>query len=363
MAAEKPASETPASDALHSEALNFDSPDDAQEAYHERGWTDGLPIILPTEEKIRAMIAASGLSGSHVVGIIPPRWAEATVEHIAINAVMAGCLPAHMPVLVAAVEAACDPEFVLYSVQATTHPCAVLMVVSGPIVQELGMNFSHGVFAPGNRANAAMGRAMRLTLINVGGAIPGRGDQSTQGSPAKYSYCIAENEEACPWEPLRVSLGFALEDSTVTVFSGEAPHNVNEHVCDSSHTTMRVIASVMTTLAHNHVTGVDKGDCLVVLGPEHAHTIASGGHSRRDVQQYFWETARNPVGRMHDRGPHMENWPIWVNREDMEAMVPITAKPEDIRIMVAGGPGKHSCFIPTFGFQRSVTRTIPPPAK
>lgn len=348
-----------AAETLRSEALTFGSADEALEAYHERGWTDGLPIIMPTGERIQAMIAASGLPGSTPVGVIPPRWAEATVEHIAINAVMAGCLPAHMPVLVAAVEAACDPEFVLYSVQATTHPCAVLMVVSGPIVQELGMNFSHGVFGPGNRANAAMGRAMRLVLINVGGAIPGRGDQSTQGSPAKYSYCIAENEEASPWPPFRVSLGFGFEDSTVTVFSGEGPHNVNEHVCDTSFTTLRVIASVMTTLAHNHVTGVSQGDCLVVLGPEHAHTIASGGHSRSDVQRYLWETARNPVGRIHD--VRRANWPAWVNHEDPEAMVPITEKPEDIRLMVAGGPGKHSCFIPTFGFQRSVTRKISVP--
>ncbi|MCZ6645244.1 MAG: hypothetical protein O7B79_03300 [SAR324 cluster bacterium] len=347
-----------AADTLRAEALTFSSADEVIEAFHERRWTDGLPIIPPTEERVRAMIDAAGRPGPDVVGVVPPRWAEATVEHVAINAVMAGCLPAYMPVLIAAIEAACDPAFVLYSVQATTHPCAVLMVVTGPIVEELGLNYSHGVFAPGNRANASLGRAMRLVLINVGGAIPGHGDQSTQGSPAKFSYCIAENEAATPWEPFRVEKGFSSEDSTVTVYSGEAPHNVNEHVCDSPFTTLRVIASVMTTLANNHVTGVSKGDCLVVLGPEHAHSIAAGGLSRRDVQTYFWETARNPVGRIHDRGPHTANWPEWVNREDMEAMVPIVAVPEDIHILVAGGPGKHSCFIPTFGFQRSVTRRI-----
>ncbi|MCZ6730882.1 MAG: hypothetical protein O7C61_14365 [SAR324 cluster bacterium] len=347
-----------AADTLRAEALTFSSADEVIEAFHERRWTDGLPIIPPTEERVRAMIDAAGRPGPDVVGVVPPRWAEATVEHVAINAVMAGCLPAYMPVLTAAIEAACDPAFVLYSVQATTHPCAVLMVVTGPIVEELGLNYSHGVFAPGNRANASLGRAMRLVLINVGGAIPGHGDQSTQGSPAKFSYCIAENEAATPWEPFRVEKGFSSEDSTVTVYSGEAPHNVNEHVCDSPFTTLRVIASVMTTLAHNHVTGVSKGDCLVVLGPEHAHSIAAGGLSRRDVQTYFWETARNPVSRIHDRGPHTANWPEWVNQEDMEAMVPIVAVPEDIHILVAGGPGKHSCFIPTFGFQRSVTRKI-----
>jgi hypothetical protein len=349
--------------ALHAEALTFASPDEAVEAYHERGWTDGLPIIPPTEERIRAMIAASGRAGSDVIGVVPPRWAEATVEHAAINAVMAGCLPEYMPVLLAALEAACDPAFVLYSVQATTHPCAVMMVVSGPIVEELGLNCRHGVYGPGNRANATLGRAMRLILINVGGGIPGNGDQSTQGSPGKFSYCVAENEPATPWEPFRVALGFAPEESTVTVFSAESPHNVNEHVCDSPFTTLRVIASVMTTLAHNHVTGVSQGDCLVVLGPEHAHSIAAGGFARRDVQQFFWETARNPVGRIHDRGPHTENWPVWVNLDDPQAMVPIVAVPEDIHILVSGGPGKHSSFVPTFGFQRSVTRKIGKPGE
>ncbi len=148
----------------------------------------------------------------------------------------------------------------------------------------------------------------------------------------------------------------------MTVYSAESPHNINDHVCASAFGTLRVVASAMTTLAHNHVTGVTMGDLLIVLGPEHAHTIASGGLSRHDVQRYLWEAARNPVGRIHDRGPHrMANWPVWVNREDPAAMVPIVGHPEDIHILVAGGPGKHSSFVPTFGFQKSVTRGISGP--
>jgi hypothetical protein len=169
------------------------------------------------------MVAGSGRRGADVVAVVPPRWAEATVENIAINAVMAGCLPRYMPLLVAAVQAACEPEFGLYSVQATTHPCAVLVLVSGPAVEEVGLNFGHGAFGPGFRANATIGRAMRLVLMNVGGGLPGHGDQSTQGSPAKFSYCAAENEAATPWEPFRVTRGFDRSDSTVTVFSGEGP--------------------------------------------------------------------------------------------------------------------------------------------
>src|SRR5215831_9148606 len=219
-AATRPAVQTSA-DTSANERFTFASEDEALETFHTRRLTDGLPVVLPTAERVQAMIAGSGRRASEVIAVVPPRWAEATVENIAINAVMAGCRPPYMPVLIAALQAAADPAFGLYSVQATTHPCAVLMLVSGPIVDELGLNFRHGAFGPGFRANASIGRAMRLVLINVGGGIPGEGDQATHGSPAKFSYCVAENEAATPWEPFRVTRGFARTDSTVTVFSGE----------------------------------------------------------------------------------------------------------------------------------------------
>ena len=343
------------------ERLTFATDDEVQEAYHQRRWTDGLPIVLPTPERVQAMIAGAGRRGSEVVAVIPPRWAEATVESIAINAVMAGCRPVHMPLLLAAVQAACDPAFGLYSVQATTHPCAVLMLVSGPIVGQLGLNVAHGAMGPGFRANAAAGRALRLVLINVGGGIPGHGDQSTHGSPAKFSYCVAENEAATPWEPFRVTRGFDLADSTVTVFSGEGPHNINDHVCTSAVTTLTVAADTMATVGHNNAGSVIRGDVLVVFGPEHAHTIASGGLSKRDVQSFLFERARNRVGTLKLRAMYKEgNWPDWVDREDDEALCPSVGAPEDIHIAVTGGPGKHSAFIPTFGTSKSVTRRVEP---
>ncbi|MBI4083671.1 MAG: hypothetical protein HY423_13785, partial [Candidatus Lambdaproteobacteria bacterium] len=303
---------------------------------------------------------AAGRPGSEVIGILAPRWAEATVENIAINAVMAGCQPKVMPVLIAAVQAACDPAFNLFGVQATTHPCAVLMVVSGPIVKELGLNVAHGAFGPGFRANATLGRAMRLLLMNVGGGIPGQGDQATHGTPAKYSYCVGENEEATPWEPFRVARGFDRKESTVTVFSGEAPHNINDHVCTSAFTTLGVIADVMATIGHNNAGYPNKSDLLVALGPEHAHTIVAGGLSKLDAQTFLWEKARVTVGT-HRRLRAMyksANWQLWIDKEDDNAGVPIAAKPEDINLLVTGGPGKHSLFIPTFGSSRSVTRRV-----
>ena len=339
--------------------LAFASDDELLEAFHTRRWTDGLPFVAPTEERVRAMVAGAGRPRHEVIGVIPPRWAEATVENIAINAVMAGCVPAHMPLLIAAVQAACDPAFGLYSVQATTHPCAVMMLVSGPVVGELGLNVAHGSFGPGFRANAAAGRALRLVLINVGGAVPGQGDQSTHGSPAKFSYCVAENEAATPWEPFRVTRGFAAADSTVTVFSGEGPHNVNDHVCTSAETTLAVVADTMTTIGHNNAGSVIRGDVLVAFGPEHAHTVASGGFGKRDVQRWLFERARNRVGLLKLRAMYKAgNWPDWVNANDDDALCPIVGQPEDIHIVVTGGPGKHSAFVPTFGTSKSVTRKI-----
>ncbi len=344
--------------ALLSEQITFGSSDEAIEAYHARGWTDGLPIIPPTEQKVRAMIAGSGRPADSVVGVVPPRWAEATVELLAVNAVMAGCVPEHMPVLVAAVEAACDPAFGLYSIQATTHPCGVLMVVTGPVTKALGMNWGHGAFGPGNRANAALGRALRLALINVGGAIPGRGDMSTHGSPGKYTYCVAENEQATPWEPLRVALGFSEADSTVSVFGAESPHNVNDHLCTNGQTILGTIASVMATAGSNNATNLT-GDVLIVLGPEHAHSIAADGMTRKDVQMFLFEQGRNTIAKLKNRLIRgMAMWPRWINQADETTTVPLVGRPEDILVMVAGGSGKHSCFIPTFGVTRSVTRKI-----
>jgi len=341
------------------ETLVFASDDDVMEVYHARRWTDGLPFVLPTEERVQRMVAGSGRPASDVVAVVPPRWAQATVHNIAVNAVMAGCLPKHMPLVIAGIEAACDPEFGLYSVQATTHPCAVLMLVSGPAVADLGLNCGRGALGPGFRTNASVGRAMRLVLINVGGGIPGDGDQATHGSPAKYSYVIAENEAATPWEPFRVTRGFDRTDSTVTVFSGEGPHNINDHVCTSAHTTLAVVADTMTTIGHNNAASVIRGDVLVAFGPEHAHTIASGGLSKAGVQSYLFERARNRVGLLKLRAMYKaQNWPSWVDASDDDALCPVVACPEDIHVVVTGGPGKHSAFIPTFGTSRSVTRRI-----
>jgi hypothetical protein len=344
---------------LQGERLTFPDWDAVNENFHARGWTDGLPVIPPTEDKVRAMIAGSGRASSEVVGVIAPRWAECTVEHAAINAVMAGCEPRYMPLLIAGIQAACEPAFGLYSIQATTHPCGVAMLVSGPLAKELGLNAGANCFGQGNRANATIGRALRLILVNVGGAIPGTGDMSTHGSPGKYSFCFAENEERSPWEPFRVSLGYKPEDTTVTVIGAESPHNVNDHLCQTPHTILSTVASVMSTIGSNNATCVDAGDVFVVLGPEHAQQIAASGMTRRDVQIFLFENARNTVGDLRNRAMwNMMNWPKWLNKEDDRTTIPLVGRAEDIHVLVAGGTGKHSAFIPTFGVTKSATRKV-----
>ncbi|MDE2844431.1 MAG: hypothetical protein OXN21_13780, partial [Chloroflexota bacterium] len=176
------------------EAQRIDLPDDydaIQDLYLERGWSDGLPITPPTAERVEAMLASVSLDPGRVVAQLPPNWGDATVERLAINAVMAGCLPEYLPVIVAGVSAMSDPAFNLYAIQATTHSCAPLFIVNGPIRQKLGMNSSSGAYGPGWRANATIGRAVRLALLNIGGGYPGVGDMSTQGAPSKYTYCVA----------------------------------------------------------------------------------------------------------------------------------------------------------------------------
>ncbi len=200
---------------LASQVIELTDSLEAVQAYFlERGWTDGLPVVPPTPERVEAMLAGIDAEPDLVVGKIPPLWGDATVEKVAINAVMAGCRPAALPALVAALEAMLEPAFNLYGVQATTHPVAPLLIVHGPAAARLGMHAGAGALGPGNAANATLGRAVRLCLWNLGGARPGAGDMATLGSPTKYTYALAEREDASPWGPPMRALGAGPGDRT-----------------------------------------------------------------------------------------------------------------------------------------------------
>jgi len=337
-----------------------DSPEAVNAYFLERRWSDGLPIVPPTPERVAAMLQGIRGEPDEVLGRIPPAWHEATLEKLAVNAVMAGCLPEYFPVIVAAVEAMLDPAFNLYGVQATTHPVAPLLIVNGPIVQAIGMNAGAGVFGPGWRPNATIGRAIRLILMNLGGAWPGAGDMATQGQPSKYTYCIAENEAESPWAPLHVEHGLDPAQSAVTVFGGENPHNVNDHVSRTASGILTVVADTMATLGSNVKWYFSQSQVLAALGPEHAATIARSGLAKADAKAFLWEHARLPFGKLKLGGMWgIHDWPDWMNATaDDDALLPIVPAPEEILVIVAGGPGKHSAVIPNCTFSRAVTRPI-----
>ncbi|HYB41320.1 MAG TPA: hypothetical protein VEL75_06085 [Candidatus Methylomirabilis sp.] len=358
-AAAAPSREVDHGGVAHPETTVLDE-DDVYAEFVRREWCDGLPIVAPTRERVDAMLAGAGLDGSVSLGAMPPLWRDSTVEKLAVNAVMAGCEPGVFPIVVAAVRAMLDHEFNLYGVQATTHPVAPLLIVSGPIARATGLHAGAGLFGPGFRANATLGRAIRLILMNVGGGWPGRDDMATQGSPAKFSYAIAERADASPWEPLHVGLGFPADQSVVTVYGGEAPHNVNDHVDTTAAGILNNVADVATTLGSNVGWYFSQSQLLVVLGPEHAATIAADGFSKADVRRFVFEHARLPLARLKLSGMWgMHDWPVWMQKAtDDSVMLPRVPSADDVFVIVAGGSGKHSAVVPNCTFSRAVSRVI-----
>ena len=328
---------------------------DLVEWYFERGWTDGLPVVPPTGERIDACIKALGGEPECLECRVPPRYGGLTREVLAINIVMAGCRPEYAPVVRAAMLALTSPAFNLNGVQATTHMAAPLLVVNGPVARVIGMNGGVNAFGSGNRANATIGRAIRLVLLNVGGGIPGDLDKSTLGHPGKYTYCVAENEADSPLAPYHVEKGFTADDSTVFVIAAEPPHSVTNHVADDPEGILDSICSAMSTIAHNNA--VSSGHCAVVLGPEHARTIAGKGWTRHDIRSYLHLNSGNLFRKLafeHRYGKiYNRNLPRWYKR-DLDARIPIVPSPDHIHLFVIGGTaGRFSAFIPGWGHMSS----------
>ena len=322
------------------------------------GWTDGLPVVVPTVARVEWMCAGALHDPEESLGSLAPRGAPITVRHLAANAVMAGCLPEYMPVLEAAVAAMQEGMFNLFGMQTTTHPCALLVIVHGEFADRIGMNSGAGCFGPGNRANATIGRALRLIMMNVGGALPGETDRATQGSPAKYTWCFAENEAGSPWPPYRSLFGVGEGESAVTVAAVEGPHNINDHGSDAGEDILRTVAGTMSTVGAN--TLYRGGDHFVVFGPEHAAVIANSGFTREKVQTFLYEHARVAVDRIPPKKlDEAASWGDYAGHlDEWGGRIPLARAPEEIRVLVAGGPGKHSSWIPTFGPTYSQTRRI-----
>ncbi len=325
------------------------------ETYFERGWSDGLPVVPATEDAVWRFLEGVGLEPDAVVLTEPVRRRTITAEKVAINAVLAGCRPEYMPVLIAALEAMGDPAFTLHGAITSTGGSATLVVVNGPIRRRLSFNGGTNVFGPGWRANATVGRAIRLVTLNCLGAQPGILDKSTQGHPGKYSYCIADNEEESPWEPLHVERGFTRETSTVTVFAAEGPHNVLSHYGETAEAILVALGDTMASLG-----SFSPGQSFVVLAPEHVQILARDGWTRARIREDLYARARRTRADLKRGGklagaiePGDET--RWVHRGQ---------GPDDIHIVVAGGgAGGHSAFIPSWSRYRNslaVTREIRP---
>jgi hypothetical protein len=330
------------------------------EELEHHGYGDGLPLVPPSATAVDEMLGGFVDHRREVIGVIPPRKAEATYENVAANAVMAGCRPDYFAVVVTALRAMLADEFNLLAMQTTSHPAAPMLIVNGPMRETIGMNSGASCLGAGNRANATIGRAVRLALQNIGGARPGEGDRATHGHPGKYTYCFAENEAASPWDPLSLELGFPADVSTVTVVSAEAPHNVNDHSSTTATGVLTTMADTMATMGNNDTyVGFGRHAPVVLFGPEHAHTIAREGWSKTDVRRFLYENARKPLGKLKLGGMWtMREWPRWMEVLDDHALVPIVESASDFIIVVAGGEGKHSMYVPTIGVSRAATLEI-----
>ena len=337
------------------------------EAWFDKGVTDGLPVVPPTRARVEAMLAATRRARDELLGEMPPNYGRVTVEKAAVNAVMAGCRPEYLPVLLAAVECACDPAFNLHGVATSTHFSAPLMVVNGPVRQRIDLNCSFGVFGPGYRANATLGRALRLLMINVGGSRPGEISMSTFGHPGRYTYCIGEHEEASPWPPYHVARGLPPGSSAVTLFAGEAPHGISDH---ASRTAKSLAGSLGWSMAGlwNSKHFPLYSPTMLVVGPEHARTFAADGWSRDDLARHLHDTIRVPYGTLLPDEAHGEGTNLRFGKTTPGADTLVSKFPsvEDIHIVVAGGTaGRFSMAIPgwlgTKNGSRPVTRAIDEP--
>ncbi len=319
--------------------------DAALEWLHAHGCTDGLPVVIPSSEKVARMVLASGLDGDIELGEMGPAYGVATIEKVATAAVMAGCLPAYMPVVVAAVRAICQAAFDLTEMQCTTHCIAPLIIVNGPArVNCGGFAAGFGLMGPGHRANASVGRALRLGMMNIGGARPGVSDMALHGSPAKFAFCIAEDEESSPFPPLHTSLGYAADDSVVTVVGVEGPHSTfftgDADDPTAAEALLDTLAAVIANRGSNNSHLGGKSAVVVVLNPDHAEVLKRANYDRPGIQQALATRAVTPRVLLSRLNPKMLT--------GSEDMLPAVRNPANIQVLVAGGPGLYSMVMPSW---------------
>ena len=341
---------------LGSRRIRLPAGDDPFEFMAAQGLDDGLPVVPPTEERVLRMLQGTTRPASEVVAHVPPNLAPATVEKVAVNAVMAGCRPEYLAVVIAATEAACTDAFNLHGVLATTYFATPVIVVNGPIRHEIGLNCGGNLFGQGFRANATIGRALQLLVRNVGGGRPGGVDMSTLGQPGKFTCCVGENEEESGWEPLHVERGFAPNASTVTLFAGEAPRAIRDQLSRTARSLGASIGLCLDAMAHPKLHHM--GEVLLVVSPEHARTFARDGYSKTDLRARIQEVTARPLRELLpddecQKGMALGAVPTELLGQDgrptvaaLDTPFPKFRRDEDILIMVGGGTaGKFSAVL------------------
>jgi hypothetical protein len=326
----------------------------AIELCYTNGWTDGLPVIPPTAERITAMLEAGGLDPDRELAFIENRQVSVTAEKVAINAVMAGCKAEYMPVIAATVEALADPQYGYHGPATSTGGSAVFMLVNGPIAAKLEMNSGDNLFGPGWRANATIGRAVRLVMRNVIGTLPGELDRSSLGHAGKYTYCIAENESDSPWPAFHTTRGFKPEQNAVTIFAAYAPHQYSNRLSATAEGVLDTACAHMKISAGS----ARQPQYAMVFAGEHQEIFRKAGWAREDVQRYVFENTRVPVAELK----RINMLPGAVTADDERTTYPLVERAQDLLVIAAGGKaGVQSAFIPGWGSKagsQSVTREI-----
>jgi len=317
---------------LTSRRLEFADDAAAMEYYAEQGWTDGLPVVPPTPERVARFLGHAGRPASAIVGTEPTKGRVITAEKVAINAVMAGCLPEYLPLILATVEAICEPKFNLHAVSVSTMGAAVLTVVNGPVVGELGLRSGVDLFGPGNRANATIGRAIRLVITNATGAVSGELDKAAIGHAGKYTWCFAEAEDASPWPSLHEEKGLSEFQSAVTVYPGLSPIQVNPPQTADPELILSSFADALFT------TGPAQDDLVVVMSLETVGHLKAAGWSKDRVKEALYRAGRRPASEWAKVGSE-------VAEQDSDALVGALNTPESVTVIVAGGEAGGGCAI------------------
>jgi hypothetical protein len=326
---------------------------EANELYQRNGWTDGLPIVPPTEDAVGRFLDAAKLGAADVIGVEPVRRRSITAEKVSIAAVMAGCLPEYMPVVVAAMKAMCDPQYALHGSTASTGGSAPFIVVNGPIRLAIGMNTTHNALANASRANATVGRTIRLILLNVLGGIPGQLDRSTLGHPGKYTFCVAEDEEDSTWLPLSVERGIPAGTSAVTALQVESPHQIMN---EWTHDPKEILDTYAAAIRSNMLTySIWEGNYAFVIPKQHREIFAAAGWTKQNIREYTFEAARVKRGEWRTVGKAAV-----AGRKDEEKVYRALRSPDDLLIIAAGGPaGGFGAILPPWYGKKSLAVTVP----